>query len=264
MGLFLRAMPYHLPMSSSESEARRIEELLLNATQPAQQLQYDGWLLRLAHNDVKRASSINPAFGSTLPLEEKIEHCERVYGENGMPPLYRLSDLSKPASLDAELERRGYGRFERSLVMSMPLGAPLPPTRTDLRFEQPQLDRWLDLVSAMRGLTPERQRAERERLFESTLPGFAVVAWLGDEAVACGLVMIEEDYAGLFDLATLKGHRREGIGLATCVHLLHLARQRGAERAWLSVVADNAPALRLYEKLGFAPVYDYWYRIKRS
>jgi ribosomal protein S18 acetylase RimI-like enzyme len=52
--------------------------------------------------------------------------------------------------------------------------------------------------------------------------------------------------------------------MATSVHLLRLARQRGAERAWLSVVADNAPALRLYEKLGFSPVYDYWYRIKRS
>jgi len=42
--------------------------------------------------------------------------------------------------------------------------------------------------------------------------------------------------------------------MATSVHLLRLARQRGAERAWLSVVADNAPALRLYEKLGFSPV----------
>jgi hypothetical protein len=64
-------------------EARRVEELLLNATQPARQLQYDGWLLRLARDDVKRASSVNPAYGSSLPLEEKIAHCERVYAEHG-------------------------------------------------------------------------------------------------------------------------------------------------------------------------------------
>lgn len=73
-------------MISSEAEARRIEELLLNATQPAQQLQYDGWLLRRAPNDVKRASSINPIYGSSLPVDDKIAHCENLYAAHGLPP----------------------------------------------------------------------------------------------------------------------------------------------------------------------------------
>jgi ribosomal protein S18 acetylase RimI-like enzyme len=247
-----------------ETEAWRIEELLLNATQPAQQLQYDGWLLRLAQNDVKRASSVNPIYGSSLPLDEKLAHCEDVYADHGLPPLYRLTPFAKPAGLEEALERRGYQSFERSLSMSMSLDAPLPETRGDLRFERPQLDRWLDLASEMRRLTPDRRRAERARLFESTLPGFAVVAWQGEEAVGCGFVMLEDDYAGLFDIATVETRRGQGIGRATCVHLLQLAQQQGAERAWLSVVADNAPAVHLYEELGFARVYDYWYRIKRS
>jgi GNAT superfamily N-acetyltransferase len=213
------------------AEARRIEDLLLNATQPAQQLQYDGWLLRLAQNDVKRASSVNPICGTSLPLGEKIAHCEAIYAEHGLPPLYRMSSLARPASLDEALQAHGYAAFERSLCMAVPLDTPLPETRDDLRFERPHLDRWLDTVSEMRGLTPERRQAERERLFESTLPGFAVVAFDGDDAVACGLVMIENEYAGLFDLATMESRRREGIGLATCVYLLRLARQHGAERA---------------------------------
>jgi len=244
------------------AEARRVEELLLNATQPAQQLQYDGWLLRLAPNDVKRASSINPINGSSLPIEEKIAHCERVYAEHGLPPLYRMTPLAQPASLDEALEGRGYVSFERNVSMTAPLDQALPRTRADLHFERPDLDGWMRVAAEIRGLTPERQEAERRRLFESTLPGFAVVAYAGDGAVGCGLMMIEDDYAGLFDLATVTPQRRRGIGLATCVYLMQLARQHGAARAWLSVVADNEAAVRLYERLGFAPVYDYWYRAK--
>jgi len=175
-----------------------------------------------------------------------------------------MTSFAQPPTLDEALERDGYERFERSLCMSVSLHQPPPPARDDLRFERPHLDRWIELVAEMRGLTPERRQAERDRLFEGTLPGFAVVAWLGKEVVGCGLVMVEDDYGGIFDMATLASRRGEGIGLATCTQLMRIARQHGADRAWLSVVADNAPALRLYEKLGFAPVYDYWYRIKQA
>jgi N-acetylglutamate synthase len=243
-------------------EARRVEDLLFNATQPAQQLQYDGWLLRLASNDVKRASSINPIYGSSLPVAEKIAHCERVYAEHGLPSLYRMTPFAQPASLDETLEEQGYEVLERSVSMTAPLDRTLPEAREDLRFEWPDLDGWVKVSAKIRGLAPERQEAERRRLFESTLPGFAVVVYAGDEAVGCGLMMIEDDYAGLFDLATVASRQREGIGLATCVYLMQLARQHGAERAWLSVVVDSKTAVRLYERLGFAPVYDYWYRRK--
>jgi ribosomal protein S18 acetylase RimI-like enzyme len=249
-------------VTRGDPEARRIEELLLNATQPVQQLQYDGWLLRLAPNDVKRASSVNPIYGSTLPLEEKIAHCEHIYAEHSLPPLFRLTPFAQPASLEETLAAHGYEWFERSVSMTAALGASSPETRSDLRFERSHLDGWTEVAAEIRGLTPTRREAERARLFESTLPDFAVVAYDGGEVVGCGLMMIDDDYAGLFDIETVETRRREGIGLALCAYLLRLARQNGAERAWLSVVADNATALRLYEKLGFAPVYDYWYRIK--
>jgi ribosomal protein S18 acetylase RimI-like enzyme len=242
------------------AEARRIEDLLLNATQPAQQLQYDGWLLRLARNDVKRASSVNATYGSSLPLDQKIQHCERVYAEAGLPPLFRVTPFSKPARLDEALAGRGYEQFERSLCMSASLEEAPPVSRADLRFERPHLSRWLDIAAELRGLSEECRQAEYERLFESTLPGFSLIAWLGEEAVGCGLTMVEDEYAGLFDVCTSEAHRGRGIGTALCVELMRTARLHGAGHAWLSVLDDNAPALRVYEKLGFRPVYDYWYR----
>jgi ribosomal protein S18 acetylase RimI-like enzyme len=249
-------------MIVDSAEARRIEDLLLNATQPREQLQYDGWLLRLARNDVKRASSVVAAYGSSLPLDEKIKHCERVYAQHGLPAIFRLTPFSKPTELDEALAARGYERFERSLCMSASLGDLPPATRDDLRFEQPHLSRWVDIAAGLRGLGPERKQAEYERLFESTLPGFSLLAWLGDEPVACGLIMVEDDYAGLFDLCTAEARRSQGIGTALTSELMRLARLHGAERAWLSVLDDNVPTLRVYEKLGFTAVYDYWYRRK--
>ncbi len=240
-------------MTQDEAEARRVEELLLNSTRPAEQLEYDGWLLWLAPHDVKRASSINPIYGSPLPLDDKIAHCEHVYEQHGLPPLFRISRFSQPASTDDALSARGYERFERSISMSVALDDLPFETRSDLHFELLPAERWLELVSEMRGLTQEKQRAEHKRLVSSSRPGFAVVAWGGNQAVGCGLIKIEDSDAGIFDVATAAAHRRRGIGRATCVHLMQLARQNGAERVWLSVVADNEPALQLYEKLGFRP-----------
>jgi ribosomal protein S18 acetylase RimI-like enzyme len=245
---------------NNATEARRIEELLLNATQPLQQQQYDGWLLRLAPDDVKRASSVIPAYGSSLPVDAKLSHCGALFAQHGLPLVYRLTPFSQPADLDDALAERGYEVFERSLCMSAALDDVPPAARQDPRFELLPLDRWLDVAAELRGITRQRKQAEYQRLFESTLAGFSLIAWLGDRPVACGLTMIEDEYAGLFDICTAEELRGQGIGTALTAELLRLARRHGAQRAWLSVIDDNAPALHVYQKLGFKPVYDYWYR----
>ena len=87
-------------------DARRIEEAGLNALQTQRQLFYDGWLLRVSPGSAKRARSVNAHFGSTLPLDEKIAHCERVYGERELPALFRITPFVHPADLEGALARR--------------------------------------------------------------------------------------------------------------------------------------------------------------
>ena len=36
----------------------------------------------------------------------------------------------------------------------------------------------------------------------------------------------------------------------------------GAQGAYLQVMLNNPPALALYQRLGFAEAYRYWYRVK--
>ena len=251
-------------MTSPDVDPRRIEELLLLCTAPVEQIAYDGWLVRRARNDVKRASSVSAFYASARPLAEKLDHVERLYADYGMPPLFRLTPFSRPASLDAALEQRGYERFETSLVMVNRLTASESSRPPGLRFQQTGLERFVEEAGILRGLTPERRAAEYERLHQGEVPGYCVIAYRGDEAIACGLVMLEEEFAGLFDVFVAENHRMQGAGTAISAHLLVLARRMGRERGWLSVVADNQPALATYRKLGFEPLYQYWYRRPRQ
>lgn len=53
------------------------------------------------------------------------------------------------------------------------------------------------------------------------------------------------------NLAVRREHQGKGIGTALLQHVLQAGASRGAERATLEVRRSNAPALRLYERLGF-------------
>lgn len=52
-------------------------------------------------------------------------------------------------------------------------------------------------------------------------------------------------------VAVLPGRRREGLGRKLMQHALQVAQSEGATAALLEVRADNAPALALYETMGF-------------
>jgi [ribosomal protein S18]-alanine N-acetyltransferase len=53
------------------------------------------------------------------------------------------------------------------------------------------------------------------------------------------------------NLAVRAEYQGQGLGTALLKHVLEAGASRGAERATLEVRRSNAPALRLYERLGF-------------
>lgn len=83
-----------------------------------------------------------------------------------------------------------------------------------------------------------------------------------NEIVACGLCVIENDYAGLYDIVVSSQHRNKGYGQDICSSLLSNATKYGAKKAYLQVVDANTYAKKLYKKLGFIDKYQYWYRVK--
>jgi len=237
-------------------DARRLEELSLNSSAPPGQLLYDGWLVRLLPGKAKRARSVNAVYPSRLPLDQKIAYCERLFATARLPALFRLTPFVEPAGLDAELERRGYGRFDDTAVEYAALGADIPRGTA----QSMELGPWIDAVGDLRGSPVRHREAHRARL--AGMPLMLRPMGIVDEGrvVATGLAMIEDDCVGLFDIVTREGARRRGHARSLVASLLADARAMGARHAYLQVQADNTGARSLYRDFGFTEQYVYWYR----
>lgn len=87
---------------------------------------------------------------------------------------------------------------------------------------------------------------------------FSVLAFSGDEAV--GLVNCIEGFStfacrplvNVHDVAVLASHRGQRVAERMLALVDDIARERGACKLTLEVLAGNASAVRLYERVGFA------------
>jgi ribosomal protein S18 acetylase RimI-like enzyme len=244
----------------SLAEARRLEEYALNASGILQTLIYDGWLIGYRPGSTKRLRCVNAFYPSTLPIPQKIEHCRRLYREAGLPPLFRLLPFSYPVDLDQHLERAGWFAFERTLVMQTDLTLLRMPPLPAFTVELLPVPQWIELTAQLRDLAEENKTNVLERARTYPLPQVGAVIRREDDVVACGLVKLEDDVAGVFALATRPDLRGLGMGRTVIAALLAEAHRRGARRAYLQVSASNDSALALYTHFGFMSAYEYWYR----
>lgn len=246
------------------AQALRIEEAGLNNLHTRRQLLYDGWLLFLLAGKAKRARSVNPHFGSSLPVVHKIAHCETLYARHGLSTLFRITPFAQPATLDDALDARGYVAFDRTLVqVADATSAPgVAMAVGDVALSAPLIEGFCDAVGEMRGSSPSQRVAHLERLAQSPLDIRAIVARCEGRVVGAGLVALDGDLAGMFDVVIDASYRRRGIGRAVVAALMSRAWEQGAASVYLQVSADNEPATSLYRAFGFRTLYTYHYRAR--
>jgi GNAT superfamily N-acetyltransferase len=239
----------------------RIEEAGLNALQTQRQLFYDGWLLRVSPGSAKRARSVSAHFGSTLPVAEKIAHCEDVYARCGLPMLFRLTPFSQPAGLADALRARGYVEFGTTLVQTLPLAQPPAEVAADRRCVTRTVDvvEFVNAVTQLRGSTEVQREALLERMQLCPLESRYVVVAHGRNVVCTAQMATDAGIAGVFDVVTAAHARGRGHASRAMANLLAWAWGHAIAIAYLQVTADNAPALAVYRKFGFATLYAYRY-----
>lgn len=243
-------------------DIRIIEECSLNALPALYTLCYDGWILRFAKGYTRRANSVNPLYSGTLPLDEKFAYCEELYRARGLNVVFKLTDAALPAGLDAELEARGYQHQAGTIVETLDLRSPSFELDDDVISDRHFTNTWFEAFSRLNALREDAAETLK-RILATIQPRTCYATFVEDgQAVAAGLAVLERGYVGLFDIVTDVDYRRRGYSTRLVSHLLAWAKENGAHTAYLQVVAENQPALWMYNKLGFKETYHYWYRVR--
>jgi N-acetylglutamate synthase len=215
------------------SQIRAIEHAAALAWPGTEHEWIDGWLVRGANGHTHRADSAVP-----LSMSASVASVPAIvdwYARRGQTPWLAVPDRLLPlhATYSPHLETI-------VMVRDLPAGAP-DGTTTLTRLPDAT---WLRLY----------EREVPVKVLSAVLDGVVVFATRGDAAVGRAAVTTAPDgtrWAGLSAVRVAEGHRRKGHGRALCAALLDWADGQGAARCYVQVLVDNAPAIAMYEHMGF-------------
>ena len=262
-----------------------IEEISLNAW-PSHKIElYDGWLIRFSHNYTHRTNSVTQVGASSIPVEEKIAYCEKIYENYHTPSIFKISPLID-TSFDLLLEKRGYEIQHTTEVMTMnftdfhpwePVSAEyeyygrnsgLPsfvvyPEEIIVQLQDRITDEWITAHFRLNGTTNPTLRRIVPSMFKA-IPKETIVASIEIDGrmVASGLGIMDREHVGLYAIYVDASCRHKGFARAICNAILEEARKKNATKAYLQVVQGNTYAKKLYTSLGFKDLYTYWFRVK--
>ena len=229
----------------------------------AEEITDRGIVLRRSAGYTKRANSANLIHPVQGDFSARLSQCEQYFEAKGLPCIFRLPSFCEHSQFDQYLDLQGYRFVDQSLVLTRSLKAKAVSLVSDnVSMARLNIREWLECYSALSINPLGNQQAHIEILERISDPVCPMVLLLDNSPVACGLGVLSGSWLGVFDIVTGSKWRNKGYGGALVKSLLSWATEQGAENSYLQVVADNQPALRMYENLGYELAYEYWYRVK--
>lgn len=240
---------------------RLYEELQMNALPSLQTLLFDGWVLRYSDGYSNRANSINPVYEGNENIDYKINRCQELYRNRGLKPTYKITPFTFPKNLDCLLEERGYKKIHNTSIQILSLqnykGTDVSSLITRNSFDES----WFDYYCTFNSISEKSASIYKKMLNNLKLETCYTLVQVENEVIACGLGVIESNYLGLFDITVSENYRNKGYGTQLIESMLSIGKEHGAKYAYLQVMTNNQPALKLYNKFGFKEEYQYHYRV---
>jgi RimJ/RimL family protein N-acetyltransferase len=235
-----------------------------------EEVEVDCGVLRFARGVSRRANSFNPFPEFRHKPEALVRLTERFFNRYELPSIVRIvAAESGPAAnfaeLDACLAAQHYTLMTTTRVMTRKLpGQSLPDTTLEMASTSAvELDTWLRCWHWLTGKTDAElvvHRAMLSRLQDKHI--LLVQSTPSGQWVSCGMAVAAENLLGIFGIATATEARGKGLATHLVCQLLDWGIHNACDTAYLQVECANAAAVAVYEKLGFAEAYRYWYREK--
>ncbi len=228
------------------SQIRATEHAAAQAWPGTERQWIDGWLLRSAGGHTHRANSSVP-----LGIEAGMGAVPAIvdwYAHRGQTPWLAVPDrlLVLPKDIPVHLETV-------VMVRDLPAGG---PDATVTLAPRPDAT-WLRIY----------ERDVPVDVLSAVVHGVVAFATRDDAAVGRAAVTVAADgtrWAGLSAVRVADGQRRSGHARALCSAMLAWACQQGARSCYVQVLVANAPAIALYEQLGFVTQHRARYIDARS
>jgi len=238
-------------------------EYLASHCWPAKEIErYHGWIIHWNDAVTWRANSVLP-LGETpdILLEDSIDYVIKFYNDRDTPAAFKITEESKPETLDEILDEMGFQIRMVTHVQTIPIDELVclnPRVAVDLfRVSDDSID----------GLFHRSKRdefaLEVRREIIHRIEGEKKIArvTIDGQIAGVGLGVVEEDMLGLFSIRTIPEYQHRGVGWSVTCALAIWGEENGANTAFLQVEAENKPALALYKAMKFKTKYTYWYRI---
>ena len=226
---------------------------------PGLEVAHDGsWVLRAANGYTKRANSVqsfNPADDDAIAA--RLQRAAHWFGARGLPAIFRVTPLAG-TKLREELAASDWEALEPSQTLAMTL-EPSSGADPRLLLTPPTDPQWLDVQARLRGY--DGATRERLRSLGSAIaaPAIGAVLVVDGSPVATAIAVVADHMAYTGNVITAAGERGRGYGTALMRGIHTWAVGHGARFAAINMVADNAPAQRLYAAVGYTHHYDYHY-----
>jgi ribosomal protein S18 acetylase RimI-like enzyme len=236
-----------------------LEPLADDAWPARERARLGGWRLNASSGQSMRINACWPLAAPDRDPEAALDAVETWFAQRDLPPRFKLTDgVVAPADLAGRLAARGYASCKTTLVMLGPTGG---GGDAGVRLSDTP-DATFEAVFTATAGNPEDGRERLEALGRIPAPARFARLDIDGAPAAIGASAIGGGYAGIFGMRTVPDHRRKGLARRVLRALLAEARDLGADRAWLQVEADNAPAIALYADEGFEPGYRYSYWVR--
>ncbi|MFP5369260.1 MAG: GNAT family N-acetyltransferase [Actinomycetes bacterium] len=240
------------------SDVAALERLAVRTWRGLEEEPYGDWLLRAGGGFTGRANSVLAVGFPAEDLTAAVGTVTRWYADRGLRPRAQLPVPGSEAA-DAAFAAAGWSRAEDVLVLTARLdGWPPASVAVDLAPEPDEA--WL---AGYRYRGTPLPACGRAVLLRADDPVFAAVrpgpAPAPVAAVARGVVV--DGWLCVTAVTVDEQYRRRGLATAVMSALGGWARARGGTSCVLQVAASNAPALRLYARLGFTEHHRYHYRL---